>query len=62
VRLLSIEANVLQIGNVDIVNGTPLLDIKPYVPDFDHHEVERKGWLAMAREPVTEKRSDDRFT
>jgi tRNA-Thr(GGU) m(6)t(6)A37 methyltransferase TsaA len=62
VRLLSIEGSILHIGNVDIVNGTPLLDIKPYVPDFDHHEVERTGWLAVAREPVTEKRSDDRFT
>jgi tRNA-Thr(GGU) m(6)t(6)A37 methyltransferase TsaA len=61
VRLLSIEGSVLHIGNVDIVDGTPLLDIKPYVPDFDHHEEERTGWLAMAREQVKEKRSDDRF-
>ena len=61
VRLLSIEGNVLHIENVDIVDGTPLLDIKPYVPEFDHHEVERTGWLEMARENVKEKRSDDRF-
>jgi tRNA-Thr(GGU) m(6)t(6)A37 methyltransferase TsaA len=61
VRLLSIEGNVLRIENVDVVDGTPLLDIKPYVPEFDHHKAERMGWLAMAREKVKETRSDDRF-
>jgi tRNA-Thr(GGU) m(6)t(6)A37 methyltransferase TsaA len=35
VRLLSIVGNVLTIGGVDILDGTPLLDIKPYVPKFD---------------------------
>jgi tRNA-Thr(GGU) m(6)t(6)A37 methyltransferase TsaA len=61
VRLLSIEGNVLHIENVDMVDGTPLLDIKPYVPVFDHHEAERTGWLAEASEAVKGKRSDDRF-
>jgi tRNA-Thr(GGU) m(6)t(6)A37 methyltransferase TsaA len=61
VRLLSIEGNVLHIENVDILDGTPLLDIKPYVPAFDHHQVERTGWLETAREKINEKRSDDRF-
>jgi tRNA-Thr(GGU) m(6)t(6)A37 methyltransferase TsaA len=61
VRLLNIEGNVLHIENVDILDGTPLLDIKPYVPAFDHREVERTGWLEVAGEGVTEKRSDDRF-
>jgi tRNA-Thr(GGU) m(6)t(6)A37 methyltransferase TsaA len=62
VRLLSIEGDLLHIENVDIVHGTPLLDIKPYVPEFDHHEAERTGWLERAREKVKEKRSDDRFS
>jgi tRNA-Thr(GGU) m(6)t(6)A37 methyltransferase TsaA len=61
VRLVSIEGGVLHIKNVDIVDGTPLLDIKPYVPEFDHHQVQRTGWLAVAGEKVKEKRSDDRF-
>jgi tRNA (Thr-GGU) A37 N-methylase len=52
---------VLQIENVDIVDGTPLLDIKPYVPQFDRHEVGRTGWLENSKENVKEKRSDDRF-
>jgi tRNA-Thr(GGU) m(6)t(6)A37 methyltransferase TsaA len=61
VRLVSIEGNVLHIKNVDIVDGTPLLDVKPYVPKFDHREVERTGWLERAGEMIEEKRSDDRF-
>ena len=61
VKLLGIEGTVLHIENVDIVDGTPLLDIKPYVPQFDHHEVERTGWLENSKENVKEKRSDDRF-
>ena len=61
VRLLYVEGNVLHIENVDILDGTPLLDIKPYVPAFDHHKVERFGWLETTRENIKEKRSDDRF-
>jgi tRNA (adenine37-N6)-methyltransferase len=61
VRLLGVEGNILQIENVDVVDGTPLLDIKPYAPEFDHYEVERTGWLAAASGRVAETRSDDRF-
>jgi tRNA-Thr(GGU) m(6)t(6)A37 methyltransferase TsaA len=61
VRLLSVEGNVLRVENVDIVDNTPLLDLKPYVPEFDHHEVERTGWVAASGEKVKEKRADDRF-
>ena len=61
VRLLGIEGNLLHITNVDIVDGTPLLDIKPYVPAFDHNEAERTGWLETTEDRVKEKRSDDRF-
>lgn len=45
VRLLKIEDTELFVQNVDMVDGTPLLDIKPYVPEFDHHEVINIGWL-----------------
>ena len=61
VRLLSVEGNVLQVENVDVLDGTPLLDIKPYVPEFDDHPAERVGWLKDARGQVGSKRSDDRF-
>ena len=45
VRLVRVENNILRIQDVDIVDGTPLLDIKPYVPEFDIREAERTGWL-----------------
>lgn len=61
VRLLGIDQNILRIENVDIIDGTPLLDIKPYVPEFDHQPVIRVGWLEQARKKVQSKRSDGRF-
>ncbi len=61
VRLIRVERNVLYIENVDILDGTPLLDIKPYVPEFDPLPVERVGWLERAKGKVQGKRSDDRF-
>jgi tRNA-Thr(GGU) m(6)t(6)A37 methyltransferase TsaA len=44
VRLLGIQGNLLHIGDVDMLDGTPLLDIKPYVPAFDHFTIQRAGW------------------
>ena len=44
VRLLARRDNVLEIGGVDMLDGTPLLDIKPYVPDFDVRQGTRVGW------------------
>lgn len=61
VRLLRVRGARLYIENVDILDGTPLLDIKPYVPEFDHHSAERIGWLEKARSNVKRKRSDGRF-
>lgn len=45
VRLVAIEANVLHIAEVDILDGTPLLDIKPNVPLYDTYPIARCGWL-----------------
>lgn len=61
VSLLGIERNVLHIENVDILDGTPLLDIKPYVPEFDQPGADRVGWLEQSKGRVQSKRSDDRF-
>jgi tRNA (adenine37-N6)-methyltransferase len=44
VRLQARQDNFLQIEGVDVLNGTPLLDIKPYVPEFDSRTVSRTGW------------------
>jgi len=46
---------------VDILDGTPLLDIKPYVPEFDAQADVRTGWLEKAGKAVSDHKSDDRF-
>ena len=61
VRLLSIEGTLLHVENVDILDATPLLDIKPYTPQFDHYPVDRIGWLEPTKDEVKGKRSDRRF-
>jgi tRNA-Thr(GGU) m(6)t(6)A37 methyltransferase TsaA len=61
VKLIEIEGSTLHVENVDIIDKTPLLDIKPYVPEFDHYPVDRIGWLEKARGGVRKKRSDNRF-
>jgi tRNA (adenine37-N6)-methyltransferase len=61
VRLHNLEGTTLHIEDVDILDGTPLLDIKPYVPEFDQRKTERTGWLSNRTSPVAETRSDDRF-
>jgi tRNA (adenine37-N6)-methyltransferase len=62
VKLTSIEQNVLHIENVDIIDGTPLLDIKPYVKQMEPTQDLRVGWLEKHTSLVNSKRSDDRFT
>jgi len=46
VRLLELWGNILEIQGVDVLYGTPLLDIKPYVPDFDVRTDVQTGWYA----------------
>ena len=62
VNLVKVEGNTLHIQDVDIVDGTPLLDIKPYVPEFDMREVARIGWLENKVHKVSASRDDGRFT
>lgn len=61
VRLVKVEGSTLYVENVDIADGTPLLDIKPYVPEFDVHKVERKGWLSGKAEKAHKMKADGRF-
>jgi len=61
VRLLRIEGNILHIQDVDIVDGTPLLDVKPYVPKFDIREVEKIGWLEKNVRKLSTSKDDGRF-
>ena len=46
VRLARIEGATLHIEDVDLLDGTPVLDIKPYVPKLDNRETQRIGWFA----------------
>jgi tRNA-Thr(GGU) m(6)t(6)A37 methyltransferase TsaA len=62
VRLVKIEGNLLYVKDLDIIDGTPLLDIKPYVPDFDSREVKRKGWLEKNIIKLSTTKDDGRFT
>ena len=61
VRLKNITGNILNIEDVDIIDCTPLLDIKPYVPEFDVQEIEKIGWLSQKAEKVHKFKSDERF-
>jgi tRNA-Thr(GGU) m(6)t(6)A37 methyltransferase TsaA len=45
VRLLAREGNILKVEGMDVIDGTPIVDIKPYVPRFDERKDVRYGWL-----------------
>ena len=59
VRLLSIEAGSIRVAELDILDGTPLLDIKPYVSKFDCYQVRRNGWIDNV--PDKQGIADERF-
>ncbi|MCK9592415.1 MAG: tRNA (N6-threonylcarbamoyladenosine(37)-N6)-methyltransferase TrmO [Methanoregula sp.] len=61
VRLLAVKGCEVVIEGVDVLDGTPLLDIKPYVPAFDCYPDEKSGWLAGCRDAVESMKSDERF-
>ena len=61
VRLNRIDGRILHILDVDMVDGTPLLDIKPYVPTFDVRSDARAGWLERSQKRSTSLKSDQRF-
>ncbi|HYA42995.1 MAG TPA: tRNA (N6-threonylcarbamoyladenosine(37)-N6)-methyltransferase TrmO [Syntrophobacteraceae bacterium] len=61
VRLVEIEGKYVTIEDVDILDGTPLLDIKPYVPQFDSRKTDKIGWLTGKVQDAEKSRADDRF-
>lgn len=61
VRLERIEGATLHILDVDVVDGTPLLDIKPYLPQFDDRSNARIGWLEHRVDGARSRMADDRF-
>jgi tRNA-Thr(GGU) m(6)t(6)A37 methyltransferase TsaA len=58
VRLLAVDGARLRVADLDVLDGTPLLDIKPYLPECDVFPVERIGWWARA---MGARLADDRF-
>ena len=67
VRLVQAEGRMLRVENIDVLDQTPLLDIKPYVPHFDAPETNslapvRTGWLETVQQTDIRRKSDDRFS
>ncbi|MCD6246414.1 tRNA (N6-threonylcarbamoyladenosine(37)-N6)-methyltransferase TrmO [candidate division WOR-3 bacterium] len=61
VKLIKVEKNILIVENFDILDGTPLLDIKNYVPEFDNRNVKKVGWLEKNIVKLDDARDDGRF-
>ena len=61
VRLLKIKNNILYIEDLDIIDGTPLLDIKPYIPQFDERKGVKTAWLDSNISKLDKSRDDGRF-
>ena len=56
VRLARVEGSTLHLLDVDMLDGTPLLDIKPFVPRFDRAEGARGGWTEAVDDAVARQR------
>ena len=56
VRLESIDGNILNIKGLDMLDGSPVLDIKPYVGNFDEFQDVKIGWLEDRVQDAPEKR------
>jgi tRNA-Thr(GGU) m(6)t(6)A37 methyltransferase TsaA len=61
VKLSKIENNILFVEGLDILDGTPLLDIKPYVPEFDNRDTKKIGWLQKNIDKLSLSADDGRF-
>lgn len=56
-KLILIKNEILTVGDLDILDGTPILDIKPYVPDLEQRKDAQIGWLAGHQDKIRTKRS-----
>ncbi len=61
VKVLAVKDNKIEIEQVDMLDGTPLLDIKPYIPEFDARTQGKTGWIARQVDNLNKTRSDRRF-
>lgn len=60
-KIISITDNIVTIEGIDILDETPLLDIKPYIPQFDQVQNVKTGWMNKNEQDVSLKKSDSRF-
>lgn len=56
VDVISRENNILHVDGLDILDETPLLDIKPYTAKFDLHQVRENGWQDEVDEQTAQRR------
>lgn len=61
VRLTAVRERVLEIAEVDMLDGTPLLDIKPYVPQLNPAAVDKIGWFGPVVADLKGRTADERF-
>ncbi len=62
VKLIGVEGNILHIEQVDMLDGTPLIDIKPFYPRYDNRDNCTIGWLEKNKDlPLERLRADERF-
>ncbi|MEJ2054131.1 MAG: tRNA (N6-threonylcarbamoyladenosine(37)-N6)-methyltransferase TrmO [Calditrichaceae bacterium] len=61
VKLIQIKNNIIEIENIDMIDGTPLLDIKPFVKEMEAVEEYRTGWLSQHNKEIDTKKADNRF-
>lgn len=61
VEVLGVDGPQVEVGGIDVLDGTPLLDIKPFVPEFDSPKDVSTGWLDSVAGGTKKARSDDRF-
>jgi tRNA-Thr(GGU) m(6)t(6)A37 methyltransferase TsaA len=59
VKVISVKENEIEVEELDILDNTPILDIKPYVSGFDSYPNEKAGWYDTKK--VDRKTADDRF-
>lgn len=61
VELLEIQGNRVRVKGVDMLDGSPILDIKPFVPDLDNRTPGKDGWLTKKAKEMRARKSDGRF-
>lgn len=60
-KICAIQTNIIHLAGIDILDGTPVWDIKPYIERFDRVDSSRSGWMNSSEIEVKNKRSDTRF-